>query len=49
MNVRLFEMARANSDAAFAFACVRADPLFATGIGGFNLLGWRRKRKAQPI
>ena len=23
-------------------------PLFATGIGGLGLLGWRRKRKAQP-
>jgi hypothetical protein len=22
-------------------------PLFATGIGGLGLLGWRRKRKAQ--
>jgi hypothetical protein len=24
-------------------------PLFATGIGGFGLLGWRRKRKAQAV
>jgi hypothetical protein len=24
-------------------------PLFATGIGGSGLLGWRRKRKAQPV
>jgi hypothetical protein len=24
-------------------------PLFATGIGGLGLLGWRRKRKAQAI
>ena len=24
-------------------------PLFATGIGGLGLLGWRRKRKAQTI
>jgi hypothetical protein len=24
-------------------------PLFATGIGGLGLLGWRRKRKARPI
>jgi hypothetical protein len=24
-------------------------PLFATGIGGLGLLGWRRKRKAQPV
>jgi len=22
-------------------------PLFATGLGGLGLLGWRRKRKAQ--
>jgi hypothetical protein len=22
-------------------------PLFATGIGGLGLLGWRKKRKAQ--
>jgi hypothetical protein len=24
-------------------------PLFATGIGGLSLLGWRRKRKAQAV
>jgi hypothetical protein len=24
-------------------------PLFATGIGGFGFLGWRRKRKAQAL
>jgi hypothetical protein len=24
-------------------------PLFATGLGGLGLLGWRRKRKAQAI
>jgi uncharacterized protein (TIGR03118 family) len=24
-------------------------PLFATGLGGLGLLGWRRKRKAQPV
>jgi hypothetical protein len=24
-------------------------PLFATGLGGLSLLGWRRKRKAQAI
>jgi hypothetical protein len=24
-------------------------PLFATGIGGLGLLGWRRKRKAQTV
>jgi len=24
-------------------------PLFATGIGGLGLLGWRRKRKAQSV
>jgi len=24
-------------------------PLFATGLGGLGLLGWRRKRKMQPI
>jgi hypothetical protein len=24
-------------------------PLFATGIGGLDLLGWRRKRKAQAL
>jgi hypothetical protein len=24
-------------------------PLFATGIGGLGLLGWRRKRKAQVV
>jgi hypothetical protein len=24
-------------------------PLFATGIGGLGLLGWRRKRKAQAV
>jgi hypothetical protein len=23
-------------------------PLFATGLGGLGLLGWRRKRKARP-
>ena len=28
---------------------VRARPLFATGIGGLGLLGWRRKRKAQAV
>jgi hypothetical protein len=24
-------------------------PLFATGIGGLGLLGWRRKRKTQAV
>jgi hypothetical protein len=24
-------------------------PLFATGLGGLGLLGWRRKRKVQPV
>jgi hypothetical protein len=24
-------------------------PLFATGVGGLGLLGWRRKRKAQAV
>ena len=24
-------------------------PLFATGIGGLALLGWRRKRKARAV
>ena len=24
-------------------------PLFATGLAGLGLLGWRRKRKAQAI
>jgi hypothetical protein len=24
-------------------------PLFATGLGGLGLLGWRRKRKAQRV
>jgi hypothetical protein len=24
-------------------------PLFATGVGGFGFLGWRRKRKAQAL
>jgi hypothetical protein len=24
-------------------------PLFATGIGALDLLGWRRKRKAQAV
>jgi hypothetical protein len=24
-------------------------PLFATGIGGLGLLGWRSKRKAQAV
>ena len=24
-------------------------PLFATGIGGLGLLGWRRKRKARAV
>jgi hypothetical protein len=24
-------------------------PLFATGLGGLGLLGWRRKRKAQAL
>jgi hypothetical protein len=24
-------------------------PLFATGVGGLGLLGWRRKRKAQSV
>jgi hypothetical protein len=24
-------------------------PLFATGLGAFGLLGWRRKRKAQAV
>jgi hypothetical protein len=24
-------------------------PLFATGLGGLGLLGWRRKRKAQAV
>jgi hypothetical protein len=24
-------------------------PLFATGLGGLGLLGWRRKRKAQTV
>jgi hypothetical protein len=28
---------------------VRARPLFATGLGGLGLLGWRRKRKAQAV
>jgi hypothetical protein len=26
-----------------------AFPLFATGLGGLGLLGWRRKRKAQAV
>jgi hypothetical protein len=24
-------------------------PLFATGIGGLGMLGWRRKRRAQAV
>jgi hypothetical protein len=24
-------------------------PLFASGLGGLGLLGWRRKRKAQAV
>jgi hypothetical protein len=24
-------------------------PLFATGLGGLGLLGWRKKRKAQAV
>jgi hypothetical protein len=24
-------------------------PLFAAGLGGLGLLGWRRKRKAQAV
>jgi hypothetical protein len=24
-------------------------PLFATGLGGLGVLGWRRKRKAQAV
>jgi LPXTG-motif cell wall-anchored protein len=24
-------------------------PLFATGLGGLGLLGWRRKRKTQAV
>ena len=24
-------------------------PLFATGLGGLGLLGWRRKRKARAV
>ena len=24
-------------------------PLFATGLGGLGLLGWRRKRKAEAV
>jgi len=24
-------------------------PLFATGLAGLGLLGWRRKRKAQAV
>ena len=33
--------------AGFATPLPAALPLFATGIGGLGLLGWRRKRKAQ--
>ena len=34
----------------FGITPVRAAlPLFATGLGGLGLLGWRRKRKAQAV
>ena len=36
-------------DAGFATPLPAALPLFATGIGGLGLLGWRRKRKAQAV
>jgi hypothetical protein len=36
-------------DAGFVTPLPAALPLFATGIGGLGLLGWRRKRKAQAV
>ena len=39
----------ATQDGGFATPLPAALPLFATGIGGLGLLGWRRKRKAQAI
>jgi hypothetical protein len=39
---------RKHSD-EFQMPIAAALPLFATGIGGLGLLGWRRKRKAQPV
>jgi hypothetical protein len=44
-------------DSQFAQALLRVNdtplppalPLFATGLGGLGLLGWRRKRKAQAV
>ena len=39
--------AAAISDAEAMVPLPAALPLFATGIGGLGLLGWRRKRKAQ--
>jgi hypothetical protein len=35
------------SDISVATPLPAALPLFATGLGGFGLLGWCRKRKAQ--
>jgi hypothetical protein len=35
--------------ASSAIPLPAALPLFATGLGGLGLLGWRRKRKAQAV
>jgi hypothetical protein len=36
-------------DGGFSTPLPAALPLFATGLGGLGLLGWRRKRKAQAV
>ena len=44
------EIDSVTGDATFtATPLPAALPLFATGIGGLGLLGWRRKRKAQAV
>jgi len=43
------ELANLTSGTATPTPLPATIPLFATGVGGLGLLGWRRKRKAQAV
>jgi hypothetical protein len=49
LNQGNFEVDNFSYVAAAATPLPAALPLFATGLGGLGLLGWRRKRKAQAV